>query len=225
MSDKKRKFNLDDARLLERASTEVSFLGEDIGDFTAFDNTFGQSTIDDLQATITAASATKRDDVVIDEQAELTTTVDENMEACKNAYKTVSYFVRKVFKNKKDIQNQFGLNDYKKVRNNHAKMIVFMRSLADTASKYQAELVAGGVNESVITSLPTLAQALFDANNNQEIFKKQRGTFTQDRIEKLNLVYDQLIPISNAARIIYADNPAQLAKYVLPNPSSTDDGE
>jgi hypothetical protein len=224
MSENNRKFPFSDAELLEHAPTVVSFLPDDINDFSTFDSTFGQSTIDNLQGAITAAEGTKTDDVIIDEQAAFTKTVDQKMDACKSAYKTVSYFVQKVYKNNKAIRNQFGLNDYKKVRNNHAKMIVFMRSLAETTNKYLAELIAGGMNENVATSLPTLKQELFDANNNQEMFKKQRGKFTQERVEKMNLLYDELLPISNAARIIYANNPAQLAKYVLPS-SSTESGE
>ena len=225
MSEIKRKFPYADPVLFEHASTVVSFLPTDIGDFTTYDSTFGQPVIDNLQASITTAEATKSDDVIIDELAELTGIVEQNMENCKEVYKTVAYFARKVYKNNKAIQNQFGLNDYKKAYNNQAKMIVFMRSLADTTAKYQADLIAGGMNENVVTSLPTIQQGLFEANNNQEMFKKQRGKFTQDRVEKMNLLYDQLLPISNAAREIYASDPAQLAKYVLPDRPSSDDEE
>ena len=225
MKNKTRKFSCSDSKLLEFASTVASFLPDDIADFTAFDSTFGQPTIDGLQAALTDAGATKPDNVVIDEMAELTNTVTQKMEDCREGYRTVAYFVDKVFKNKKDIQKQFGLKDFRKSRKSPARMIVFMRSLAETTIKYLEDLIAGGMNENEAILLPTLHQKLFDAKNNQEIYKKQRGKFTQERIEKLNLLFGELTPISKAARKVYADNPAQLAKYVLPGPGTKDGDE
>ncbi len=73
----------------------------------------------------------------------------------------------------------------------------------------------------MIDSLPTLQQKLFEANNNQEMFKKERGKVTRERVEKINILYDHLKTISDIARIIYADNPAQLEKYLFPTPKSS----
>lgn len=216
MSANNRKFNIDDAKLFEHASTVVSFLSEDINDFAIFDSTFGQSTIDTLQLALTSAVATKPDSVIKSEQAELTDAVKEKMKACKGGYKTVAYFVRKVFKDNMAVEKEFGLGEYKKIRGNQGRMIMFIRSLADTARNYQAELITGGMSKNVVDSLPALHQELFDAKNSRDIFRKQRGKLTRERVKKLNLLYDKLLPISNAARIIYAQNPAQQNKYTLP---------
>lgn len=94
-------------------------------------------------------------------------------------------------------------------------MIMFIRSLAKTTATYQAELAAGGMNENIVGSLPALHQELFDAKNNRDMFRKQRGKLTQDRVKKANLLYDRLLSINKTAKIIYADNPAQQGKYRL----------
>lgn len=222
MLDNNRKFNLEDAVLLEHASTVVSSLPLDIADFTQFNVTFGQQTIANLQTCIDAASTTKPDSVVKEELAQRTYLVNRNLDTCNEAYKTVLYFVRKVFKDDEGIKNQFGINGIEKAREDHGQMIVFMRSLTETVNQYQVDLIIGGMSEGFIASLPNLHQELLVANNNQAKFKEETARLTQDRVEKMNRLYDELLPISNAAQRIYADNPEQLTKYVLPDSSSED---
>jgi hypothetical protein len=216
-----RKYTFEDSLLLETASRIASSLPEDIRDFQNFDSTMGQHSIDNILASLDDVFTIKTDQVVIDEMAELTGKVNQKMAECNTAYRTVAHFVRKVFKDQKAVQNQFGLNDIDEARNNHPKMIVFMKSLADVAAKYKDKLIEGGINPSVIDSLSILQNELYEANNEQELFKKERGKITQERITRLNQLYNQLRPINDIARIIYADNPAQLAKYTLPTPKSS----
>ncbi len=225
MSENNRKFTIPDPTLLEHASRVKTTLSDDLDDFHAFDRTIDKETVKDLDSAIEKVNNIKTDDVVIDEMTELTDMVNLAMGNCNSAFKTVAFFARKVFKDNKAVQNQLGLNDIAKARNKHAQMIVFMNSLAKVAAKYKDELVKGGMNGSVVDSLPGLHQELLNANNNQEVFKKERGIITQERVNSLNKLYDLLLPISDIARIIYADNPAQLAKYTMPSPPSSTQSE
>ncbi len=225
MSKNERLFTVSDATLIEHADTVQASLPDDIIDFTSFDSTISAEYPNAIAAAIDAVLALKSDQEIIDELVEKTQNVNEAMGQSTNAFRTVAFFVRKAFKDNKAVQNQFGLNDIEKVRNNQARMILFMEELSETAQKYQAELVAAGCNEAVITSLPQKAETLRTANIEQEKFKKDRGLHTQERVEKLNELYKLLVPISEIAQIIYADDPARLARYLLPTPKGSIDAK
>lgn len=223
MPKNERLFTVSDATMIEHADTVKVSLPDDISDFTSFDSTISTEYPNQISGAIDAVLAVKSDQVIIDEQVEKTQNLNEAMGQCTNAFRTIAYFARKVFKDNKAVQNQFGLNDIEKVRNNQPRMILFMEELAETAQKYQADLVAAGCNEAVITALPEKAAALRTANTEQEKFKKDRGLYTQERVEKLNELYRLMVPISEIAQIIYADDPARLARYLLPKPKGSND--
>ncbi len=223
MPKNERLFTVSDAAMIEHADTVKASLPDDITDFTSFDSTISAEYPNQISGAIDAVLAVKSDQVIIDEQVEKTQNLNEAMGQCTNAFRTVAFFVRKAFKDNKAVQNQFGLNDIEKVRNNQARMILFMEELAETAQKYQADLVAAGCNEAVITALPEKAATLRTANTEQEKFKKDRGLYTQERVQKLNELYKLMVPISEIAQIIYADDPARLARYLLPKPTGSTD--
>jgi len=225
MSLNNRKFNITDGRLIEHGNSVVSFLPDDLEKFKAFDNTFGHPFIDQLKAGIDAVNQIKSDDVAIDEQTQLTDRVRESMEKCNEAFKTLAFFARKALDGNESIQNQLGFNDIAEARGNQRKMIEFMGSLAKTAAKYKDQLTEAGMNPQVIDSLPELHQELTEANNEQEMYKKERPSLTYERVERLNKVYDMLLYVSDMAKIIYADNPAQLNKYKMPTPRTSTDSE
>jgi len=220
-----RDFTISDGRLMEYGTSVASFLPDDLADFSAFDSTFNHSFIDNLRESMEDVRAVKSDDVVVDEQSEHTDKVREKMEQCNEAYTTVAFFVRKAFDDNRSVQNQFGMNDISEARNNQLKMIQFMQSLAKTAARYKDQLVEGGINPEVIDTLPQLSEELEDANNRQEMFKKERPGITQERVKRLNKVYHMLSYVSDIAKIIYADNPAQLNKYKMPTPRTSTDSE
>ena len=225
MSLNNRKFNTTDGRLIEHGNSVVSFLPEDLKDFKAFDSTFGQPFVDQLKAGIDAVNQIKSDDVAVDEQTQLTDQVRESMEKCNKAFKTIAFFARKAFNGNESIQNQLGFNDIAEARSSQLKMIDFMGSLAKTATKYKDQLIEAGMNPRVIDSLPELHQELTEANNEQEMYKKERPSLTYERVERLNKVYDMLLYVSDIAKIIYADNPARLNRYKMPTPRTSTDSE
>ena len=227
MSQNYRKYTIIDARLLEHGSLVEASLAEDLNDFFSFDSTINKGFIGRLHDAIEACYQIKPDHVVKYELAQLTGKVNRKMEACNNAYDTISYFVKKVFKDNLSVQSQFGLNGPGKPGNNHSRMIIFMGSLAKTAAIYRDRLVEGGINPEVINALPKLQEELYEAKNNQEMFKKERGKITYERVKRMNALYDMLKAISDISRIIYADNPARLKKYLIParRPSGRSRGE
>ena len=216
-----RLFKMPEANLLQHAEVVASLYPTDVVDFSAFDSTFTIEYGATIKNSINAVTALKSDQVVIDQMAEHTQNVLDAMGTCNTDYKTVAYFVRKAFKNNKAVQNQFGFNDIEKVRYSQPKMILFMEEHAGTATEHKAELVAEGCNELLIDKLLVDAQNLKEANIKQEKFKKERGVITQERVKLLNGVYLLVKPINDIAQIIFSDNAAQLAKYSLPKPKSS----
>lgn len=220
-----RKSPLPDARLYEHGSKVALSLEDDLADFSAFDSTIDRGFIDTLQGDLEGVREIKKDDVMVDELTQLTDEVYRKMAACNKGYKTVAYFVRYTFDGDKSIQNEFGLNDIKEARNNQPKMLFFMDSLAKTAAKYKDELVKGGMNPDTIDALPQLGEELHEANQIQEKFKDEREELTQERVQRVNALYDPLARISDIAKIIYADDPAKLNKYLMPTPDSSTNSE
>ena len=220
-----RKSPLPDAVLYEYGSKVAMSLEDDLADFSAFDSTINRGFIHTLQDALGGVREVKKDEVMVDEQTQLTDEVYQKMAACNEGYKTVAYFVRHTFDGDTGIQNEFGLNDIKGARNNQPKMVFFMDSLAKTAAKYKDQLVKGGMNPDTIDALPRLAEELHEANQRQEQFKDERAELTQERIKRVNTLHAPLARISDIAKIIYADDPAKLSKYLMPTPDSATNSE
>ncbi|WP_075591556.1 hypothetical protein [Labilibacter marinus] len=220
-----RNFNVADSKLISHGGVVASALPADIEDFKAFDNKFSETYPETIQAVVDEVLGLRSDNVVIDEMTELTQVVNDSLAACNTTFKTVRFFVKKAFPTNKAIQNQFGLNDITKIRANVPKMIVFMQDLDGVVQKYKTQLEASGCNGSELDKVSALAEKLRQDNINQEQFKKERGVITQERVDKMNSLYDVLKPVSEIAHIIYSDNSAKLSIYAMPKPKSSTDSE
>ncbi len=218
-------FNFGDAQLLSFGGVVSKNLTNDLHAFKAFDSTFADDYPHIISVAIEDVMSIRTDNVVIDEMTELTETVNETLSQCNVTFKTIRFFVKKVFADKMPVQNQFGLNDIDKVRKNVPKMIVFMKDLDGMVQKYKSELIEGGCSEAVLDSVKPLGEKLSADNVNQEQFKKQRGVITSNRVEKLNQLYSILKPVNDIARIIYTDSQEQLVKYTFPRPKSSNNGD
>lgn len=143
------------------------------------------------------------------------------MDACNGAFRSVKYFVLKAYPDNVAIHNQFGFNDIRKVRQNQGRMVIFMGDFIKVTDAHKEKLIEEGCNAALLDKLPSLLTDLQDSKTDQEVFKKERGVITQERIEKLNELYKLLVPISEMAQIIFADDEARLKSYLLPSPKSS----
>ncbi|TRX65911.1 hypothetical protein [Carboxylicivirga sp. M1479] len=221
MSKNDRLFNVPDATLQQHGTSVATVLPNDLEKFKFFDSTFLDSYPDTIKAAIEEVKAIKTDMVIIDEMTEKTQAVYDSAAACNRAYRTITFFVLKAFSDNKAVQNQFGANDIGKLRKDNTRLVVFMGDLIKVVNKYRVELITAGCSEVVIDSLQQLHTKLSEAKTAQELFKKERGLITQDRVKKLNDLYELLVPISEMAQIIFADDEARMARYLLPRPKSS----
>ncbi len=221
MSQNERQYNIPDADLLQHGKEVATVITEDLQDFKQFDATFQDEYPTSIQQAIDTVKAMKTDMLVIDEMAEKTSAVNEALSACNRAYRTVKYFVEKAFPGNRAIQNQFGFNDIAKYRTDATGMIVFMGDFISMVDKHKTELTSQGCNEQLLDSLSAVRDHLQATKIAQELFKKERGLITQERVEKLNELYRLLSPVSEVASIIYSDDQARLARYTFPRPKTT----
>jgi hypothetical protein len=217
-------YNIPDADLLQSGEITATTLPEDIASFTAFDSTLTSSLPDQIRTAISRTKTVHPDDIVVQEQADLTNAMKEEQSSCTIAFQSIAYFVRKAYPNSTAMQKLFGLSEYKNAVNNKNKFIRFMEELSITTEEHRADLIRCGCNTALIDSLPVRAKSLLEADRAQEMFKRNRGQITQDRVVILNELYKLLQPVDEVAQIIFRNDTARMAKYLLPRqPKSPSD--
>ncbi|MCT4648148.1 MAG: hypothetical protein N4A74_24380 [Carboxylicivirga sp.] len=216
-----RHYSLPDADFIQVAGTMAENLKTDLSEFRAFDSTIQETYPEDIIAAIGEAKSIKSDMVIIDEMSERTQIVKDIMEKCNTFYKNLRYFVQKAFFENKAIQNQFGFNDFAKVKNDSNRMQSFLNDLNAVVNTYRSNLVEKGCREGFLDELPGLQNDLLVAKTNQELFKKERVLITQERVDKLNSVYKLLTPITAIASIIFEEEQGRLARYIIPRTKSS----
>lgn len=193
------------------------FATRDEADFVAFDTSqFGGTFKADWQTAIDEARATPSDELVVDQQQQLTAEVETQMRISRNTFQSFKYWIEKAFPDKRYIWDEFGYDNYKVDSNDQGKMVDFMYMLHATASKYSAELIAVGLTQAEIDALQTTYNDLDAANRAQNQFINERKGKTQERINKYNLVWSYIALVCRVGKIIYKDNPAKYAHYTLP---------
>lgn len=218
-----RDFKVSDLYLIEFSTTMLDHFITDQAEFSAFDAEFGTPFESDWQALIDAALAFPTDETVVDQLQQLTLNVEEAMEACQVKFRASKYFIERAFSNAPGTLNEFGFDDFKRARGRQMPMVQFMQKFFDTATKYAAELDAVGFDAAAIAEIQTLGVALVDANRAQESFKGTRSTTAQDRVLAMNAVWDVMVRVSKAGKIIFMDNPAKYQLFLLPASSETGD--
>jgi len=189
--------------------------------FTAIDRDFADPFADNWETDIAEAENIAKDVMLIDEMAARTENLRKVFEKCRLHFQKMKYYIDKVFANSKAKQNEFGYNDYKKVRVSEEKMMMFLKLLHTAALKHSAELIAAGCSSEVIETIELLRQELDEANNTQEIFKKERNSITEERVKKLNRCRAYSLKVNRVSKIIFANQYAKLKAYAITATATT----
>ncbi len=193
------------------------FLAVDIADFSAFDPSFSATYIANFVSAIDLVEQFPDDETVVDIMTGYTIVRDTTWSECKKTYQRLKFFIEKAFPTNFAIQNEFGFNDYLESSKVVEKMIRFMYKLYQTATKYALELTQANVTATDIAHIKALHDALKDADYKQEEYKNERQKQTQKRGELIDDLYKNYISyVCKAGKLIYTDNPAQYARYLLP---------
>jgi hypothetical protein len=206
------------ADLISLGRLIYGYLAQDIGAFSAFDGQrFAAQYLADFDATYTAARDMPSDETILDQQTIYTATIEEKMEAARKLYRNTKYFIKKAFENKPSIMNEFGANNYDDSRKSVPDMVLFLGNLNYTLNKYAAQMTTAGYNMAQANDIVTLRNELETAKYEQASFQSERKRYTQERIEKLNALYQFITETCEAGKLIYEDDMAMYAKYVLPS--------
>lgn len=215
----KRKFNVSNSELFEFTGTVLYHLDEDLEKFKLFDPDLNE-TKKGVIATLYHQSVSSPTDQ--EEKARITQKTMEFHQLKDRSRVLVSqvrYFVEKKFNDRKGIQDEFGFKTYQTSTRSQVKFIEFMLRMAKTTLKYGDQLMQSGVSETVLNEIQTLAQELTRVNTEQEAYKNTRKLSTVDRTQLYNQIYDELGHFSDAAAIVFSNDPVRRKRYVLPNNS------
>lgn len=220
----KRKYSIADDKVLEDSTTTHALMTAQLSSFTAFDPTLDATFMAAWQADIDAAEGQESDELYRDRIQTSTQTVSETLNLCRKKYNEVKFFVLKAFQNDAARQQEFGLDDYDKVRKSDTKMLEFMRRMHEVAQEYAAKLteVAIGYTNDKIDEIKALADRLEQDNTAQEVKKKQQSTTTQTRIQRYNAMWDKRTLVARAAKNIFTTDYGSYQKYLLPPSESPD---
>ena len=207
------------AAMVALARKIKDFATTDLADFTAFDASITPIYLAQFDAAITAAENHPDDETVVDIQTGFTAALADVEKRCRKAYQRLKIFVEKAFPTSRSVQNEFGFNDYGSI-SGMADLIKFMHKIAETANKYSSDLLGAAYTASDITGLSTLHDELVSALSKQESYKSERMQLTDTRELLLNKLYEFIIFLTKIGKIIYEDNRAQYARYLLPATTS-----
>jgi len=210
-----RDYHFTDAKAIERLYEVQTSYMHDQGDFFPFHAKFTTIFGDNFLTKIQTAQNAQQDDQTIDILAQKTQDVNDAMTEIRETFYKMRYFLEEAFKEKIHILNEFGYNDYNRVRNSQHEMMDFITTLVKASGKYSVELIAAGYTQAAIDKLTTLKEQLINANDDQEYYKKERKALNQERVMLINEAWAIAQDICRAGKIIYSDNYAKYQQYVL----------
>jgi hypothetical protein len=213
----RRDYTTSDADMLTNARNKLASYREDSAIFEDFDNQiFNVPMEQDWLAALNIADQTLDDDSVLEQQTQLTAAIEAKMVECRAYFqKQVKYFIEKAFPNQPLVWNEFGYNDYDKVRVSAKDMVRFMRKLHIFMQKYQAQLLTANFPLPKIALAETLRIELDTILTTQEYFIASRPSLTQDRINKLNKVFGYMAQVCKVGKMLFDDDEVRYERYLL----------
>lgn len=213
----RRDYTTSDADMLTNAQSKLASYQEDSAVFEDFDNQIFNALMEaDWLAALNTAAQTLDDDSVLEQQTQLTAAIEAKMVECRAYFqKQVKYFIEKAFPNQPLVWNEFGYNDYDKIRVSAKDMVRFMRKLHIFMQKYQTQLLAANFPLPKIALAETLRIELDTILTTQEYFIASRPSLTQDRINKLNKVFGYMAQVCKVGKMLFDDDEVRYERYLL----------
>jgi hypothetical protein len=121
------------------------------------------------------------------------------------------------FKNNPLSKEIFGNKVFQKHRTSQLKMkeiLALAHSKAEDAD-YKQALIDEGFKQERIDELETLRAGLDEANLQQEGMKTSRPVISQDRVRNLNAVWDYLLTLNKASKVVFEEDYARQRLYLL----------
>ncbi len=211
-----RDYDLNDLYMLEKAQVFHDNFETDKVLFTAAFPHLADPFEADFQAAIDAADDIPSGMEVDAEIAIVTEELNALLELGRKAMQKLFTYVDVAF-NSTAKTNSFGKNRYMKARASQLKLKELLetghRKAAETAN--QTALIAAGYTADDITELASLRDQIDAKNAQQEDLKSGRYEKTEIRIKAYNVVWEYMVKINQASKVVFADSPAKLTEYLL----------
>jgi hypothetical protein len=209
-------YRLPDSEMYEISKTKRGFFIEDKADFIAFDADFSDPFAADWLTAIEDAEDMPGDELLDDQLTQLTEAVENAMTNCRDKFQDSKYFIEKTFPGNVTVWNEFGYDNYDDNRRVQSKLLLFMKTFFNVATKYKVQLIAKGYSQLKIDEIETLRAALDTANQAQELFVGNLPVQTQERYKKNNAAWDIMVRVCSAGKRIYKDDFGKYQRYLLP---------
>ncbi len=212
-----KKFNksFDDA-LTQAYLFQTNFIANK-ADFIAFSSVFADPYGADFLDLITDADEMPTFEDDQNEQAIYTLQVEESMEKARDQFKKLSFSIDIAWPNSEINQRAFRVNLYESSRQIPQKMINLLQNAHAKAisTTFHADFVAAGFSAADITLLESLANELTQRYNAQQDFIQLTFERTEKRTIAFNKVWDEMVKISNASKMIFKNSPARIETFLL----------
>jgi len=218
-----RNFNFSDDLLIQYGSDQLSFLEVDLSDFTGFDPSLDENKHDELKALVEWALSEGGDEINVAKLGDLTDKLHSEMANARKMYAQLRYWVIKSFPKRKSVQRQFGIGRFSKVADSQERMVTFFSGLVQSVADYRQQLEGVGTPASLLDGVAVQAESLSKAHNAQEKKKANRGVDTEERINKLNELFEITKEFNAAAEFVYFDSAAKRDRYRPPSNSNSAD--
>ena len=210
-----RNYKFSDAKMLVMAKIIIKCFQNDIADFTSFDSNLNISLIDDLSLKIQEVEEAPLNKQLRDRLSQKTNLVNQQMDKCRNIIQYSKYFIERAFPPHTSKLNEFGYNDYITSKYSTPKMMLFMQVFHVMLLKYKDNLLAAGYSQKLIDEVHITKEKLIVLSNDQQVFKKHKGYLTNERRQAMNKVWEIILHISKAGKIIFENDYGKYSQYVI----------
>lgn len=211
----KRLYPFSDPVAIQLARVFVALITRDLAFFTAYDLDFNAAFITLFEDLIAAEEAMPDYEFMQDQLAILTTDVNDKMESGRKIYRLLKPYVEKTFPDRQDIWNLFGADDYKNIRNSQVGLTAFLAKVHGAAVKYRTELNDAGYTDENIDKIILAHDDIVKTNVEQDDFKIQMKEQTNERIRKMNAMWEPVLRINQVGKTIFEDDYGKWQQYVI----------
>ena len=203
--------------VIGKAQSIQPYFATDLPQFSAYDYWFTSAVNTELVSGIYVGLKDFSDinlSVEIDRTKEL---IDTIFTAATSCYEELNDYIGHGFNEEAQAAIAFKYADFEKARPSVKRMIALFNKVhtAILQDANQTRLLAVGMPVGLPLDIANIAAELASMHKKLRILKKQHLLITRERINLYNSIWDTLSKISEAAKIIFADDPDRLIIYDL----------
>jgi len=220
-----RDFNCSDAVYRTFVDSIMPQIEADFPKFKEFSPVFNDSYLDPIKLNLEEASLIESDNVYIDRQANETSEITKQLAVCQRIFQSKKFHIEMAFMDSPNKLNEFGFNDYRNSHRSPQLFRLFMIDYGMVCNRYKDILLANGITQEYIDSIPVETEKLRVAIVAGKTAKSDRALAADKRIDILNQIHEKLSLIMKAAKIIFMDDEYRMGIYKFPITTTNANGE